>query len=56
MKLTNLLALPIALAADAVTLGNAGVTRRIFQDERDEREIEALKALGEFAKNISDKR
>ena len=50
MKLGNLLALPIALIADAVTFGEAGVTRSIFRDERDEREIEVIKALAEVAK------
>lgn len=48
MKFTNLLALPIALVADAVTLGQGGVTKRIFQDERNEREIEAVKAVAEL--------
>ena len=48
MKFTNLLALPIALVADAVSLGNAGVTRRIFQDEQDGKMIEAVKALAKL--------
>lgn len=47
MKLTNLIALPFGLVADAVTFGEAGVTRRIFRDERDQREIEAVKAIVE---------
>lgn len=51
MKITNLIALPFALVADAVSLGEAGVTRRIFRDERDEREIEAIKAIVEALKN-----
>jgi hypothetical protein len=50
MKLTNLIALPIALVADAVSLGQAGVTRRIFQDEENDKVIEALKALAELNK------
>lgn len=51
MKLTNLLALPIALVADAITLGQGGVTRRIFQDEQDDKMIEAVKALAELNKS-----
>ena len=50
MKITNLIALPFGLVADAVTFGEAGVTRRIFNDERTEREIEALKAIAEVVK------
>lgn len=50
MKLTNLLLMPVALIADAVTLGEAGVTRRIFNDERDERQIEAIKAAADALK------
>jgi len=50
MKITNLIALPFGLVADAVTLGEAGVTRRIFNDERNEREIEALKAAAKIIK------
>ena len=45
MKLTNLIALPFALLADAVSLGEAGVTRRILDDEQRERIIEAIKAV-----------
>lgn len=55
MKLTNLIALPFALVADAVTLGEAGVTNRIFGDERAEREIEAIKAAAEIIKSQSTK-
>jgi hypothetical protein len=55
MKLTNLIALPFGLVADAVTLGEAGVTRRIFRDERDEREIEAIKAAAEIIKAAQPK-
>lgn len=51
MKFTNLLALPIALVADAVSLGNAGVTRSIFQDEQDDKMIEAVKAFAELKKS-----
>lgn len=51
MKLGNLIALPFALVADAVSLGEAGVTRRIFNDERAEREVEALKAVAEILKH-----
>jgi len=50
MKLGNLIALPFGLVADAVTLGEAGVTRRIFRDERDDKEIEAIKAVAEILK------
>jgi hypothetical protein len=50
MKLTNLIALPFGLIADAVSLGEAGVTRRIFRDERDDKEIEAIKAVAEMLK------
>ncbi len=45
MKLGNLIALPFALVADTVSLGQAGVTKKIMQDERNERDIEALRAL-----------
>lgn len=48
MKLGNLLALPLAFLADAVTLGEAGVTHRILQDERNQRDIEALEALAKI--------
>lgn len=48
MKLGNLIALPFALVADAVTLGEAGVTRSIFTDERNTREVEALKAIADI--------
>lgn len=51
MQIGNLIALPFALVADAVSLGEAGVTRRIFNDERDERMVEALKAIAEITKN-----
>lgn len=54
MKITNLIALPFALVADAVSLGEAGVTRKIFNDERAEREIEALKAIADICKNKKD--
>lgn len=55
MKIGNLIALPFALVVDAVSLGEAGVTRRIFRDERDEREIEAIKAIAEVLKHSKDK-
>jgi len=48
MKLGNLIALPFALLADTVSLGNAGLTRKITQDEESERLIEALKVLVEL--------
>lgn len=51
MKIGNLIALPFALVADAVSFGEAGVTRRIFADERAEREIEAFKAVAEVLKH-----
>lgn len=50
MKFTNLIALPFGLVADAVTLGEAGVTRKIFNDERDERQIEAIRAIADALK------
>jgi hypothetical protein len=55
MKITNLFALPLALAADAVTLGEAGVTRRIFQDERNDQEIEAVKAIAKLVEAANKK-
>lgn len=55
MKITNLIALPFALIADAVTLGEAGVTNKIFRDECYEREIEALKSAAEIIKNSNAK-
>lgn len=51
MKFTNLIVLPFALIADAVSLGEAGVTRRIFNEESEEKCIEALKAIAEITKN-----
>lgn len=45
MKLTNLIALPIALVADAVSLGQAGITRRIFQSEQDDKFLEAMREI-----------
>lgn len=56
MKLGNLIALPFALVADAVSLGEAGVTRRIMQDERNAREVEALKALAPYLAEIIKER
>ncbi len=53
MKLSNLIALPFAMVADAVTLGEAGITNKIFRDERAEREIEALKAASEIIKQLN---
>lgn len=53
MKITNLIALPFALAADAVTLGEAGVTRRIFRDEQDEKMIKIITKLAEIKKGQS---
>lgn len=53
MKLTNLIALPIALVADAATFGAAGVTERIFRDERDSKDIEAVKALAEVMREAN---
>lgn len=52
MKLGNLIALPFGLVADAVTFGEAGVTRRIMQNERNERDIEALKTIAPFLAEI----
>lgn len=55
MKFTNLVALPFALVADAVSFGQAGVTRRLFNEESEEKCVEALKALAEFnRKNKQD--
>lgn len=50
MKITNLIAFPLGLLADAVTLGEARVTRRIFQGEQDEKILEMFKALTEEEK------
>lgn len=45
MKITNMIMTPVALVADAVTFGEAGMTRSIIEDEREERLIRALKEL-----------
>lgn len=52
MKLTRILAVPFALAADVVTLGNMGdrsFTQQVFDADRREREssevLEALRLL-----------
>ena len=57
MKLTRILSMPFALAADVVTLGNMGersFTQQVFDAERREREakevVAALRALAEIAK------
>jgi hypothetical protein len=50
MKLGNLIAFPFALVADAVSLGQAGVTRRVFENDQNEQVIEAVKAAAELAK------
>lgn len=54
MKLGNLIALPFALIADAVSLGQGGVTRRVFQNDQDEQMIEAVKAAAELARAQKD--
>jgi len=48
MKLSNLIALPFGLVADAVSFGEAGVTRRIFNNELHNQEIEAIEALAKL--------
>lgn len=57
MKLTRILSIPFALAADVVTLGNMGdrsFTQQVFDSERSEREareyLEALRLLAAIAK------
>lgn len=48
MKLSRALSIPIALIADAVTLGNMGdrsFTQQVFDAERREKDLEALRAL-----------
>jgi hypothetical protein len=57
MKLTRILSIPFALAADVVTLGNMGdrsFTQQVFDSERREREsrdvLEALRLLAEINK------
>lgn len=50
MKLGNLIALPFALVADAVSLGQAGVTRRVFQNDQDEQMIDAVKAAADLVR------
>lgn len=59
MKLKRIFAVPFALAADVVTLGNMGdrsFTQQVFDAERREKRIEeereALKALTELIKAI----
>jgi hypothetical protein len=57
MKLTRILSIPFALAADVVTLGNMGdrsFTQQVFDSERRDREsrdaLEALRLLAEINK------
>jgi hypothetical protein len=52
MKITNLIALPFGLVADAVTLGQAGVTRRIFNQESEEKCVEVIRAITESPNNV----
>lgn len=59
MKLKRILAVPFALAADVVTLGNMGdrsFTQQVFDAERRERrcreELEAVKALAALIEAI----
>lgn len=54
MKLGNHIALPFALVADAVSLGQAGVTRRVFQNDENDQMIEAVKAAADLAKAQKD--
>ena len=55
MKLGNLIALPFALIADAITMGEAGITHRILDDESHSREVEALKALAKIVESLPKK-
>ena len=56
MKIGNLLALPLALIADAVTFGGAGVTNDIMRDEQGNGEIEAVKDLAQAIIALQNKR
>jgi hypothetical protein len=52
MKLKRIMAMPFALVADVVTLGNMGerpFTQQLFDAERRERSMEHEKALIELA-------
>ena len=41
----RLFALPLTLAADVITLGNAGMTSKLLQLEENDQIVEAVKAL-----------
>lgn len=51
MKLTNLIALPFAMVADAVTLGHANATKRVFYNDECEQVKDLLKAIAETGKS-----
>lgn len=60
MKLTRILALPFAAAADLATLGNMGgrsFTQQVFDAERQEREVklivEVVRAIGPLVKSTN---
>ena len=60
MKLSRILSVPFALAADVVTLGNMGdrsFTQQVFDAERREQlakqEAEAVKALAELFRSLT---
>lgn len=61
MKLKRILAMPFALAADVVTLGNMGdrsFTQQVFDSERRERQhkeiVESIEALAKLSKHLKD--
>lgn len=61
MKLKRILAMPFALAADVVTLGNMGdrsFTQQVFDSERRERQhqeiVESIEVLAKLSKHLKD--
>lgn len=42
MKISNLILMPIALSVDALTLGQAGMTKAVFEVDRQERIAEKI--------------
>jgi hypothetical protein len=61
MKLKRILAMPFALAADVVTLGNMGdrsFTQQVFDSERRERQhkeiVESIEVLAKLSKHLKE--
>lgn len=59
MKLSRILAVPVALVADVLTLGNMGnrsFTEQVFdaerQDQRHQQELEAVRALADLLRDL----